>query len=423
MDRDYVNPCRGGARSKRIRIVKQGGHPMRVALVHDWLPVFSGAERVLSEIMRVVGASDLYTLYDFLDDLERAAIGASRIYTSGLNGLPFVEKYYRWTFPFCPQAIEAFNLSRYDLVVSSSAAFAKGIIPHPHQKHIAYVHTAVRYAWDQSYEYLSQTPMSRFPAGAVLHRLLHKMRMWDARTAHSADLFVANSSIVKRRIEQIYGRRAVVIEPPVDVAEIPLLEQKDDYFVVASRLVPYKRIDLVVRAFSEMPSLRLLVVGDGPEMSRLRSLAGANVAFTGYLPRAALIEAIQKARAFVFAACEDFGIVLAEAQAAGTPVVAFERGGAADIVTPLHAEKPTGVLFAEQSVDAVKSAVELFCREERRISPAVCRNGVERFAPESFRKRFRAVMEDVMRPDFSRWVEALPPARPPPLLRAAAGAR
>jgi glycosyltransferase involved in cell wall biosynthesis len=398
------------------------GHPMKVALIHDWLPVFSGAERVLSEIMRVVGASDLYTLYDFLDDRERAAIGARRIYTSGLNGLPFVEKYYRWTFPFCPQAMEAFNLSQYDLVISSSAAFAKGVIPHPHQKHIAYVHTAVRYAWDQSYEYLSQTPMSRFPAGIVLRRLLHKMRMWDARTAHSADLFVANSSIVKRRIEQIYGRRAVVIEPPVDVAEISLVERKDDYFVVASRLVPYKRIDLVVRAFNEMPSLRLLVVGDGPEMPRLRSLAAANVTFTGYLPRAALIETIQKARAFVFAAYEDFGIVLAEAQAAGTPVVAFARGGAADIVTPLHAEKPTGVLFAEQSVDAAKRAVELFCREERRISPSICRANVERFAPDSFRKRFRALMEDVMQPEFSRWADAPTPA--PPLLRvAAAGAR
>jgi glycosyltransferase involved in cell wall biosynthesis len=396
---------------------------MKVALVHDWLPVFSGAERVLAEIMRVVGSSDLYTLYDFLDDRDHAALGARRIYTSALNDLPFVEKYYRWTFPFCPQAMEAFDLSQYELVISSSAAFAKGVISHPHQKHIGYIHTAVRYAWDQSYEYLSQTPMARFPAGAVLRRLLHKMRMWDARTAHSADLFVANSSIVKRRIEQIYGRRAVVIEPPVDVAEIPLVEDKDDYFVVASRLVPYKRIDLVVRAFTEMPSLRLLVVGDGPEMPRLRALAGANVSFTGYLPRAALIEALQKARAFVFAAYEDFGIVMAEAQAAGTPVVAFGRGGAADIVVPLPADGPTGVLFAQQSVEAVKSAVELFCREERRISPSACRAGVERFAPDSFRRRFRAVMEDVMRPDFSRWVEAPPPTMPPRLLRAAAGAR
>ena len=396
---------------------------MKAALVHDWLPVFSGAERVLAEIMRVVGASDLYTLYDFLDDRDHAAIGAKRIYTSRLNDLPWVEKYYRWTFPFCPHAMEAFNLSQYDLVISSSAAFAKGVIPHPHQKHIAYVHTAVRYAWDQSYEYLSQTPMSRFPAGIVLRRLLHGMRMWDVRTAHSADVFVANSSIVKRRIEQTYGRRALVIEPPVDVAEIPLVERKDDYFVVASRLVPYKRIDLVVRAFSDMPSLRLLVVGDGPEMPRLRALAGANVTFTGYLPRPALIETIQKARAFVYAAYEDFGIVLAEAQAAGTPVVAFGRGGAADIVAPLQAEKPTGVLFAEQSVDAVKKAVELFCREERRISPAVCRANVERFAPENFRKRLRALIADVMQPEFSRWADFPPPAPAPPLLRAAAGAR
>jgi glycosyltransferase involved in cell wall biosynthesis len=396
---------------------------MQVALVHDWLPVFSGAERVLSEIMRVVGSSDLYTLYDFLDDRDHAAIGARRIYTSGLNDLPFINKYYRWTFPFCPQAMEAFNLAQYELVISSSAAFAKGVIAHPHQKHIAYVHTAVRYAWDQSFEYLSQTSMSRFPVGILLCRLLHRMRMWDVRTAHSADVFVANSSIVKRRIEQAYGRRAVVIEPPVDVAEIPLVERKDDYFVVASRLVPYKRIDLVVRAFSEMPSLRLLVVGDGPEMPRLRALAGANVTFTGYLPRAALVEALQKARAFVFAAYEDFGIVMAEAQAAGTPVVAFGRGGAADIIAPLHADRPTGVLFTEQSVESIKRAVELFCREERRISPTACRANAERFAPENFRRRVHALIEDVMQPEFSRWADAPPPAPAPRLLRVAGGAR
>jgi glycosyltransferase involved in cell wall biosynthesis len=396
---------------------------MKVAIVHDWLPVFSGAERVLSELMRVVGASDLYTLYDFLDDGDRAAIGAKRIFTSRLNGLPFVEKYYRWTFPFCPQAMEAFNLAQYDLVVSSCAAFAKGIVPHPHQKHVAYVHTAVRYAWDQSFEYLSQTPMSRFPAGILLGHLLHRMRMWDVRTAHSADVLVANSSIVKRRIEQTYGRRAVVIEPPVDLSEIALVEQKDDYFVVASRLVPYKRIDLVVRAFSEMPSLRLLVVGDGPEMPRLRALAGPNVTFTGHLPRAAFIETLQKARAFVFAACEDFGIVMAEAQAAGTPVVAFGRGGATDIIATLHADRPTGVLFAEQSVDAVKRAVELFRCEERRISPAACRANVERFAPENFRSRLHALIEEVMRPEFSRWADAPPSVPAPRLLRVAGGAR
>jgi glycosyltransferase involved in cell wall biosynthesis len=375
---------------------------MNVGVVHDWLPVFSGAERVLQQIMEVVGPSDLYTLYDFLDDEDRNAIGAKRVLTSKLNALPGIRAYYRWTFPFCPQAIEEFDLSRYDLVVSSSAAFAKGVVVHPHQKHIAYVHTAVRYAWDQTYEYLAQTPMSRFPAGIVLRRLLHKMRVWDVRTAHSPDVFVANSSIVKRRIEQIYGRRAVVIEPPVDVSEMALVERKDDYFVVASRLVPYKRIDLVVRAFAEMPSLRLVVVGDGPEMARLRSLAAGNVTFAGYLPRPALVETIQRARAFVYAGYEDFGIVLAEAQAAGTPVVAFGRGGAIDIVKPLSSSQPTGVLFAEQSVEAVKAAVKLLCREESNISPIVCRSNVERFSPARFRERLQSLITEVMKPEFSR---------------------
>jgi glycosyltransferase involved in cell wall biosynthesis len=272
-------------------------------------------------------------------------------------------------------------LSQYDLVISSSAAFAGGH-PASSQKHIAYVHTAVRYAWDQSYEYLSQHQCRDSCQASCFTAMLHRMRMWDVRTAASPDLFVANSAIVKRRIEQTYGRRGSGDRTPRRHCRDTHGRAQGRLFVVASRLVPYKRIDLVVRAFNKMPSLRLLVVRRRPEMPRLRALAAAKCHLRRLPAAGGSLETIQKARAFVFAAYEDFGIVFGRsARRRVTPVEAFGRGGAADIVVPLQADKPTGVLFSEQSVDAVKGAVELFCREESRQSPRVCRANVESLCP------------------------------------------
>jgi glycosyltransferase involved in cell wall biosynthesis len=379
-----------------------------IAVIHDWLPLFSGAEQVVSQIMRTVGPSDLYTLFDFLSVEDRTRIGAKRIITSYLNKLPFCDKYYRWTFPFCPAAIESFDLSQYDLVMSSSAAFSKGIIVHPHQRHISYVHTSIRYAWDQTFEYLHQTPLSRPPLGMLLRLALHNLRVWDTRTANSPDILLANSSMVKRRIEQVYGRSAVVLPPPVDVDSFPLCVDKDDYFVVASRLVPYKRIDIVVDAFTQMPNRRLLVVGDGPEMARLKARAGANVAFMGHVKHSALVEMIRHAKAFIFASCEDFGIVMAEAQAAGTPVLAFHRGGARDIVVTSEQGPPTGVLFTDQSAAAVKDAVERFCATYRAFSPQTCHDNAERFSSQNFRSRLSQIISTAMEPDFHRAFEELP---------------
>lgn len=375
---------------------------MKTAVAHDWLPVYSGAEQVISQIMNVVGRSDLYTLFDFLSSEDRKKLGAADIHTSYLNRIPFKEKIYRHTFPFCPAAIESFDLSKYDLVLSSSAAFAKGVIVHPHQRHVAYVHTPARYAWDQTFEYLARTPLSRLPFGPLLSHSLHKLRIWDVRTANGPDVFVANSTIVQRRIEQIYGRRSIVIHPPVDVDRFPLCEQKDDYFVVASRLVPYKRIDLIVDAFSRMPKRRLVVVGDGPEMQTLKARAGQNVTFKGHLPRADLIETIRRAQAFVFAAYEDFGIVMAEALAAGTPVIAYHQGGAADIVSSLGSEKPTGILFPRQDAEAIMEAVELFAERRHDILAVNCHERAQGFSNEAFQRRLRRVIDFTMERDFSR---------------------
>lgn len=381
----------------------------KTAVVHDWLPVFSGAEQVLTEILTSLGPADLYTLFDLLGAEDRARLGPVRITQSYLAKLPGLKRYYRWTFPFGPGAIEAFDLSDYDLVVSSSAAFAKGVIVHPHQKHLAYVHTPIRYAWDQTFEYLSATPLARFPTGPILDRILHRLRIWDARTAHGPDLMIANSTVVKRRIEQIYGRTSLVVHPPVRLSNFPVCKDKDEYFIVASRLVPYKRIDLVVQAFAEMSNRRLLVVGDGPQMGRLRALATPNVEFTGHVPHSDLVRLIQHAQAFVFAGYEDFGIVMAEAQAAGTPLIAYRRGGAEDIVVPVGSPDPTGILFERQDSACIVDAVTRFLRHRAEITPQACRRNAENFSADMFRERFRAVISWIADPSFRRdtWPDEL----------------
>lgn len=373
-----------------------------IAIVHDWLPVFSGAEQVLKEIMQTVGPQDLYTLFDFLGDADHRQIGAKRIFTSYLDRLPLRDKYYRYTFPFCPAAIESFDLSPYELVISTSAAFAKGVIVHPHQRHIAYVHTPARYAWDQTFEYLRRTPLSRFPFGPLLRKALFNLRLWDARTAHGPDILLANSTAVQRRIEQIYGRNSLVLAPPVDTDKFGFSPEKDDYFVVASRLVPYKRIDLVVAAFAQMPNRKLIVCGDGPEMPVLKALGAPNVTFAGHLPRQDLINTIQRARALIFAGYEDFGIVLAEAQSAGTPVVAYGRGGSRDIVVPLGEPNPTGHLFAEQTTASLIEAVETFVARQNEISPEACRDRALLFSADKFRERMGRVVEHALSPNFRR---------------------
>lgn len=387
---------------------------MKTAVVHDWLPIYSGAEQVVAEIMRVLGPSDLFTLYDFLTEQDRQRLGARRVITSYLNRLPLKERFYRHSFPLCPGAMEDFDLSDYDLVVSSSAAFAKGVIVHPHQRHIAYVHTLPRYAWDQTFEYLDRTAFSGPPFGMILRNSLHKLRIWDARTAHGPDVLLANSTVVQRRIEQIYGRQSVLLHPPVDVDAFPLCEEKDDYYIVASRMVPYKRMDLVVGAFAQMPDRRLVVAGDGPELGALKAIAGPNVTFSGRVPREELVDLVRRARAFLFASYEDFGIVMAEAQAAGTPVIAYGRGGAEDIVAPLGGPKPTGVLFDQRDVASIVAAVDVFESRRGEISAVDCRARAERFSMASFQRRFAHVVEAVTSPGFRRDAAAglLPPAIP-----------
>jgi glycosyltransferase involved in cell wall biosynthesis len=259
------------------------------------------------------------------------------------------------------------------------------------------VHSPIRYAWDEQFSYLDQGRLGFGPKGFLFRYLLHQLRKWDTRTAHGPDLMLANSRYVRSRIRRIYGRDAQVVFPPVEMNGLCYVANKDDYYVTASFLAPYKRTDLVIRAFNDMPNRRLLIVGEGQQSRALRALAGPNIKFTGYLPRRDYVKTVGLAKALVFAGCEDFGIALAEAQACGTPLIAFNRGGACDIVRPLGAtNEPTGVLFERQTAAAIREAVEHFELYQQAIAPAACRQNATRFSVERFNSEIAEAFDRVL---------------------------
>jgi glycosyltransferase involved in cell wall biosynthesis len=359
----------------------------RIAVVHEWLLDFAGSERVLREILDLYPQADLFALVDLPDDELKAAIPKRAKATSFLQSLPRPQRWLRYYLPLMPLAIEQLDVSAYDIVVSSSHAVAKGVITGPSQLHVSYVYTPMRYAWDLQHEYLRAAGLERGPLSWAARLVLHRLRQWDVRSANGVDVFVADSAHVARRIHKAYRREAEVLYPPVDVAAFPMRAAKEDFYVTVSRLESYKRVDLLVEAFSRMPERRLVVIGDGPEMRRVRSRALANVEILGRLPTPAVRDYLQRARAFLFAGIEDFGIVMVEAQACGTPVIAFGSGGAAEIV-----QTDTGVLFPEQTVEALIEAVHRFEQHPGGFAPARCRENAERFNRERFRTRFEELL-------------------------------
>lgn len=304
----------------------------RVAIVHDWLTVYAGAERVLEQMLLALPQADLYSLVDFVPEDARGFLGGRRARTSFLQRLPRARTHYRSYLPLMPLAVEQFDLSGYDLVISSSHAVAKGVLTGPDQLHLCICYSPIRYAWDLQHQYLEESGLTRGVKGAAARLLLHYVRLWDARTANGVDDFIAISGFIARRIQKVYRRDATVIYPPVDTDGFALRPDKEDFYLTASRLVPYKKIDLIVEAFSALPDRRLVVIGDGPEMAKVRAKAGPNVQLLGYQPFSVLKDHLQRARAFVFAAEEDFGIVPLEAQACGTPVIAYGKGGSLSLI-------------------------------------------------------------------------------------------
>jgi glycosyltransferase involved in cell wall biosynthesis len=373
----------------------------RVAVVHEWLDTYAGSERVVREILTLYPDADLFAVVDFLNPEDRAKLFNKQAKTSFIQRLPFAAKKFRAYLPLMPVAVEQFDMSAYDLVISSSHAVAKGILTGPDQTHICYCHTPIRYAWDLQHQYLREAGISKGLKSLVARVMLHYIRLWDVRTATGVDQFVANSSYIARRIRKIYGRDAAIIHPPVDIEAFTLVTEKEDFYVTASRMVPYKRMDLIVEAFAQMPDKRLVVLGDGPEMPKLKALAGPNVTLLGYQDDLVLRDHLQRARAFVFAAEEDFGILPVEALACGTPVIAYGRGGARDSIVGYDAgalagpddpevAAPTGVFFHEQTAAAIAGAIAEF--ESIRIDPLTCRARAEYFAAQRFRTAFAALV-------------------------------
>jgi chain length determinant protein tyrosine kinase EpsG len=368
--------------------------PLRVALVHEWLVNHAGSEKVVEEILKIYPQADLFSVVDFLTPHERGFLQGKVAKTTFVQRLPGAEKRFRHYLPLMPLAMEQHDLSGYDLILSSSHAVAKGVLTGPDQLHVCYIHSPIRYAWDMQHQYLKESGMATGVKGTVAKLLLHYMRLWDARTAAGVDQFIANSAFIARRVRKVYRRDAAVIHPPVDVGRFALRHDKEEFYLTASRMVPYKRMPMIVEAFSRMPDKQLIVIGDGPEMDKVRAAAGPNVSVLGFLGDAALVDHMQRAKAFVFAAEEDFGITPVEAQACGTPVIAFGRGGSLETVRGRgHPAQRTGVFFQEQTPEAVIAAVEAFEALAVPIRPETCRAHAEQFAPALFRQRFQAAVE------------------------------
>jgi glycosyltransferase involved in cell wall biosynthesis len=360
---------------------------MKIAILHDWLVTYAGSERVIEQMLKVFPDADLFCLFDILPEEERAFLMGKKASTSFLQKLPFKAALYRKFLPLMPLAVEQFDLSAYDVIISNCHATSKGVITGPEQLHISYIHTPIRYAWDMQNEYLQASQPGRM-TNLGMRLMLHYIRLWDLSASSRPDLILANSSFIARRIRKIYRRESEVLYPPVDVEFFSYQDKKGDYYLTASRLVPYKRIDLIMEAFRGMPDKKLIVIGDGPDSERIKKLAAGNIQWLGYQNIESLRSYMQNARAFIFAAKEDFGIAPLEAQACGTPVIAFRGGAAAETIRGLDHSAPSGVFFFEQTSQSIQEALELFESISETIEPQACRNNAERFSNQRFKQEF-----------------------------------
>jgi glycosyltransferase involved in cell wall biosynthesis len=360
----------------------------KVAIVHDWLNSYVGGERVLEQMLAQVPEAELFVAFDNMEGQDRGFLHGRTPHTSFMQNWRFVRQRYTKFLPLLTLAIEQLDVTGYDVVLSSSASIGKGVLTSADQMHVAYVHSPMRYAWDMQHQYLNDSGLTRGIRGFAARAILHHARLWDLRTANGVDHFIANSQYIARRIWRVYRREAEVIYPPVDLQQFAAREDKDSFYLAASRLVPYKRMHDIVQAFTALPDRKLVVIGSGPEMVRLKAAAGPNVEILGFQPTATLRDYMQRARAFVFAAEEDFGITPVEAQACGTPVIAYGRGGATETICGLDSEQPTGVFFDQQNPAHIVEAVRAFERDEHRISPAACRASAERFSVENFNHHY-----------------------------------
>ncbi len=361
---------------------------MKVAIVHEWFTTFGGSEQVVKAIAALFPRADLFVLVKDDKIIDELGLSHHKCQSSIIQKLPFSKSSYRFYLPLFPFAVEQFDLSEYDLIISSSHVVAKGVLTRFDQLHICYCHSPVRYAWDLYHQYLNESGLGYGLKGWMARRSLYKLRQWDVITANRVTHYLSNSDFTGHRIKKIYNRTAKTIYPPVRVESYGLSEEKEEYYLTCSRFVPYKKIDVIIKAFNKMPDKKLVICGTGPDEKKLKRLASSNVHFSGYLAFAKQKELMQRSKAFVYAAIEDFGITLVEAQACGIPVIALNEGGAREIVK----EPSTGLFFEDQEPASIISAVERF--EQMDFDAKNIREQALIFSEERFTKEFKCYVDE-----------------------------
>ena len=357
---------------------------LKVAVVHEWFVNYAGSERVVEQILELFPNADLFALVDFLPKNEPNYLKRKKVNTTFIQNLPFARKHFRNYFSLFPMAVEGHDLRGYDLILSSSHMVSKGLIVNQNQLHISYCHSPCRYAWDLYHQYLSEAGLNSGFKGFIAQYFLHKLRIWDQISTPRVHYFLANSAFIGRRIQHVYNRSSDVVYPPVDVHRFSPVFEKDDYYLAASRLVPYKKMEVIAKAFALMPDKKLILVGSGPDEKGIRKLMAPNIEFRKEADASEFLKLISRAKAFVFAAEEDFGITMAEAQACGTPVIAFGKGGAAEIVL----DGKTGILFLEQSPESLKDAVEKFESNYSSFNALEISQNAQRFSNQAFKENY-----------------------------------
>lgn len=361
---------------------------MKVALVHDHLTQSGGAEKVLEALQALYPEAPTFTL--LYDKQAMPEFNHREIRPSFLQRLPLSLARPRWYLPLMPTATESHNLSDFDVIISSSSAFSKGVVAPTEALHLCYCHTPTRYLWSDTHSYVEGLGAPGFIKKLLLPLLTH-LRIWDKLAADRVDNFIANSETVARRIKKYYGRESVVIHPPVDIDHFSISDKPKEAFLIGGRLVPYKRYDLVIEAFNKT-GLPLIVFGSGPQEKSLRSMAKSNIKFLGRVSDNERARLFSEAIAFIHPQEEDFGITPVEAMAAGTPVIAYRKGGAIETVI----DGVTGILFDEQSWQEIADCVLRFKRDD--FNPQTIRKHAEQFSLQEFHKKLRGYVSD-------RWSE------------------
>lgn len=364
---------------------------MKVAIVQEWLVTVGGSDKVVKAILDVFPDADIYTLVAKKEVCDELGIPWEKVHTSFIQKMPLGTKKHRAYLPLFPFAIEQFDLRGYDVVISSSHCVAKGVLTKADQLHICYCHSPIRYCWDMYNEYLEESHLDKGFKSWLVRLMLHPIRKFDAIAGSRVDYYISNSDYVGQRIRKTYRRKATTIHPNIDISNFELCNDKQEYYLASSRLVAYKKIDTIIEAFNQMPDKKLVVIGGGPNLEAYRKLANANVTVMGYQPFDVLKEKMQHAKAFVFAADEDFGMIPIEAQSCGTPVIAYGHGGSLETVNG----GKTGLFFNEQTPEAIVEAVNKFeSMGSQPFAPADCRQWAEGFSEERFKREIKEFVEE-----------------------------